>query len=380
MKKLYWKPNRIHWNIHLLLMLVAIICFLSVEFFKTRDQRPYHKEKMQAAHIMQAAMETLKNYRVRNIAPIDKENDPLETGLIGQFLSPVTSSSVPLEAKKATINPNWAAVMVHIFKRAKVKRGNTVAAAFSGSFPAMNLAVLCAAEAMGIQLVIVSSVSSSTWGANWEKFTWLDMEKLLYDKKIISNRTVAASLGGIQDKAFGMSKAGKKLLREAIERNNVTFIDVGDRESNVDRRMTIYHSESRGQEIKAFVNVGGGTISVGNRLVKMAFTPGLNQKVSKAAHKVDSMLSRFAREDVPVIYINQIRALAKRYKMPFDMKTAPVLGEGEIFYTDQYRQWLVALLLLLLTGMLIVLVRQGYGHRIFSQEKKGSSKPPEPMV
>jgi len=159
-------------------------------------KQPHYKEKISAANYMLQGMEIIKQYRLEHIGAISKKIDPMRSGLIGVLSSPITSTTVDIDAKLTTINPNWAAVIVSMLKEAKVKNGSTVAVSFTGSFPAMNLAVLSAARALNLRLIIVTSVSSSTWGANIPNFTWLDMEYLLHTKEFFSYRSVAASLGG----------------------------------------------------------------------------------------------------------------------------------------------------------------------------------------
>jgi poly-gamma-glutamate system protein len=53
----------------------------------------------------------------------------------------LTTDAGNLEAKQTAINPNWAAVIVDLLQQANVKERDPVAVSFSGSFPALNIAV-----------------------------------------------------------------------------------------------------------------------------------------------------------------------------------------------------------------------------------------------
>ncbi len=381
MKKLYWRPTRIMWQIHVLIATVAILGILSVEYFKIKVKRPHYSEKIEAARIMKRGMDVIKHYRIYMNGPIDREVDPLETGMIGKLISPITSNTGVLEAKQATVNPNWAAVMVHLLRKAGVKKGDTVAAGFSGSFPALNLATLAAAEALDLRVVAITSAAASTWGANVPELSWLDMERILKENNVVRNRSVAASLGGTKDRAVGMGKDGREMLRDIINRNGVEFINLKDENENLAKRMDIYFSKAEGAPIEAFVNVGGGTISVGTKIGKKLFHPGLNRRPPARALVLDSVMSRFAKEGVPMIHMTNIRYLAEKYGIPFEYQKSQRPGDGPLFSSYEYNQVLVIFVLAVIVIFLFLFMRMGYGYRLFQNSgAKSEQKPPEPMV
>ena len=129
--------------------------------------------------------------------PVDRRLDTNDTGLIGVEYTDITTTLGSLAAKRTSTNPAFAAVVVDMLDRAGVRRGDAVAVSFSGSFPALNIAVLSAARALDLRPVIISSVGSSTYGANQPEMTWLDMERVLAEAGLFPYRSIAASLGGI---------------------------------------------------------------------------------------------------------------------------------------------------------------------------------------
>lgn len=381
MKKVYWKPAKTSWQIHVIIAIVSLICIASVELFKIKIKKPNYQEKVEAAQLMDSAIKVLRKYRLEKIGPVDPEVDPVDSGIIGTLITPITSNSGVREAKLATVNPNWAAVMIEIFDKAGIKDGDTIAAGFSGSFPALNIAVLSAAQVMKLKVIAISSAAASTWGANIPDMSWLDMERILNENKLISNRSVAASLGGSQDRAVGMSKEGKELLRKIIERNGAELIFAKDEKINLDTRMAIYNQKSGDAPIKAFVNVGGGTISVGTRIGKQLFSPGLNKNPDFETLQIDSVMTRFAKEDIPIIHMTKIRSLSEKYGLPYTFSTIPRPGEGTLFSSYVYDKVIVSISLLIIVSLLVVFIKMGYGGRIFSfdssKKEKGNS---EPMV
>ncbi|MBM4319388.1 MAG: poly-gamma-glutamate system protein, partial [Deltaproteobacteria bacterium] len=121
MKKLYWRPGKVSRRIHLFVALMAALGLLAVEGFKIRTQQAHYQEKVKAARLMLDAMEAIRDFRIKRIGPLDLETDPASSGMIGGLMSPITSNTGNLQAKQTTVNPNWAAVIVHMLKRAGVK-------------------------------------------------------------------------------------------------------------------------------------------------------------------------------------------------------------------------------------------------------------------
>ncbi|OHD72038.1 MAG: hypothetical protein A2W19_03605 [Spirochaetes bacterium RBG_16_49_21] len=381
MKKLLWKPSAVSWQIHLVTAILAVIVLIIVESFKLNLKQPYYREKIRAARYMLQAMDIIKQHRVKNIGPINKAIDPLHTGLIGVLSSPITSTTVDIDSKLISLNPNWAAVIVSMLKEAKVRNGSTVAVSFTGSFPAMNLAVLSAAKAMNLRLIIITSVAASTWGANIPNFTWLDMEHVLNEKQFCTYRTAAASLGGVRDNALGMSEPGKRILRETILKYKIILLEFDDMKKNVDERMAIYREWAKETQIGAYINVGGGTVAIGSFIGKMRYKAGLNIRAPRRALRVDSVMSRFGRDQIPILNFNYIKTLAKNYSFPESFKKIPKIGVGEIYNRSEYNKFLVVIVLLFLIIFLYLFMKIGIGYRVFIPQKKSSKmRPPEHMV
>ena len=194
MKKIYWRPQSIPLVAFILIALFSIGGLVVVEHFKLLVKKPYYREKLEASRLALEAMELVKNERLRRGVAIDPDVDPAYSGLIGSFVTPVTTDAGELEAKRTSINPNFAAVIVHLLKKEKVKEGDAVAVGFSGSFPAINISVCAAIAALHLKPIIISSVGASQWGANDPKFLWIDMENFLYSQGVFPFHSAAASM------------------------------------------------------------------------------------------------------------------------------------------------------------------------------------------
>lgn len=381
MKRMYWRPQRVSRTVLVLISIVAVGGFLAVERFKHKVKQPYYVEKLAASKIAQSAFKALQEERVARKLPIDKNTDPSQSGLIGDQITPATTNLGSLAAKQTSLNPNFAAVIVEYLRRSGVSNGDVVAVGYSGSFPGINVNTLAALEALKLNAIIISSGASSQWGANLPEFLWLDMEKALNDREIVSGRSIAGSIGGIEDRGLGMTKKGRTILEEAIKKANIRFIQPADFAQGVEERMAIYREIAGDRPIKAYINIGGGTTSVGTKIGKRAYKPGVNRSLPHGVDPHDSIMSRFIQEGVPVIHMTKIAQQASRYGLPLTPKVMPPPGDGQVFYRDQYNLWLAAALLVVILGALYIFVRSDLGFRMMTRSKSTkTTNQPEPMV
>jgi poly-gamma-glutamate system protein len=363
-QKLYWRPAQVSTLVHVLVAVIAIATLLSVERFQVSLVQDHFEEKLQAANRMRKGMEVIRLHRIQNVAPIDREVDPADSGLIGEANSSVTTSTGSLEAKRTTANPNWAAVVVDLLLEAGVRPGDLVAVGVSGSFPALNLAAFVAADVLGLEFVSIASAGASSFGANFPSFMWLDMERLLYESKVISRSSAAGSLGGTLDRAVGIPSRGRKQLRDALDRNGVPFIEVVEEAASIDQRMEIYDAYAAGRRIAAYINVGGSLVSTGPKSAKRLYRPGLNRKPNPRGIGVDNVMMRFLRDGVPVINLSKVVALAEAHGIPIEPQELPPVGSGPVFEKREHSRPLVAGLLVFLLLTLYGLLKLELGARI----------------
>ena len=148
MKRVYWRPPGVSRSALLLIAALALGALFIVESFPVQTRQRYYDEKIAAAHKAREAMGAIKSERQRRGAVIDPEIDPAGSGMIGSALTAVTSNTGYLDAKQTSANPNFAAVIVDLLKRAGVEKGDLVAIGLSGSFPALNIATFAAVHVL----------------------------------------------------------------------------------------------------------------------------------------------------------------------------------------------------------------------------------------
>lgn len=379
MRRIYWRPRGVSTNALLVIAATALAGIVAVESFPERTSEVYLQQMLEAARLSNEAMDFLRAERERRGLAIDPVADPTGSGLIGFAMTDVTSNAGNLVAKHTTINPNWAAVVVHLLREAGVREGDTVAVGVSGSFPALNVSLYAAMATLRLEPIIISSVSGSQWGANHPRFTWLDMEKALHQRKLFSFRSVAASFGGADDRAAGLSEEGLALLRRAVKRSRLPLIEPENYAESVVERMAIYRDEAGDKPIRAYLNVGGGTSSVGTRRSKFAFQPGINRRTPPRAALIESVMARFLDEDVPVIHFLQVNRMAERFGLPVSPQVRPPVGTGQVFLQRRYNPGLATGVLVAIVASLLLFLRSGRG-RLALQSARRETQQLEPTL
>lgn len=251
---------------NIILTAIALL-FIFIQYgLKNKEikiKSPYYSEMVEASEKMKIISTEIKNERIRRGITIDKNLDINETGLIGEEWSGITTTLGNLESKRTSTNPDFAALLVKLFKEKGLKKGDIIAANLSSSFPALNLSLIAAADTLGLEAVMVNSVGSSTYGGNIEDFTYLDMENHLFSKGMIRNRSRGFSLGGIGDIGKEFEKEIKEKIVARNKKYGLKFFYNENLEKNIEERYNYFVEESNDQ-IKIFVNIGGNLLSIGD--------------------------------------------------------------------------------------------------------------------
>lgn len=378
--KIYWRSSGVPLWGQVFLIALALLAMVLAENLRQRDPvvDDNYATMVNAAKIMRDSMDVLQPIRAQ-MAPINPEFDPQRSGLVGLENSIITTNQGGRESKQTTVNPNWAAVAVKLLADAGVGRGDLVAVTISGSFPAMNLAVYSALEALEADAVIIASASSSQWGANVPGFSWLDMERALRDAGVLSLKPIYASLGGIEDRGIGISEEGIESLRNSIERANLNMIEPANYQEAVADRIAIFREYSADRSYKAFVNVGGGATIVGPPGIDDMFKSGLQKDAPARAFAVDTVMGYFLQEEIPGVHFIGIKNLANRYGLPIAPAEPVPVGNGGIYSSTVYNRWLALALGLGLFGMTWLIVRSARITSIFNRAGN-HGKITKPMV
>ena len=307
----------------------------SIETIETADV----ELKLQAAQLMADALEVLQTYRLPGVTNdnITEIIDPLRYTMLGEKYSPITTDEGRITDKITVLNPNFAAVMAGYLIELKLNKGDTIAVMLSGSMPGANIAALTAIHILNLHPVIITSVGASWWGANHPDFTWLDMERVLYDEGIFPFKSTAASTGGSDDQGgLRISSIGRQLIADAINRNEVIYISEGTLTENIKGRLRVFEITSKLANYKAVLNVGGGIAAIGHGQNRQLIPTGVSTSLPEKNYPNLGVIHYFSQENVPLIYISDISKIAREFKLPEGQLPLPAIGSGAVFTERRY--------------------------------------------
>lgn len=358
-------------SIWTLLILAVVCCGLYVWCENSHVERkmPHYAEKIAAAELEVKCLEAFQQARSEMGVFSENYKEPLLDALIGQQFSLITTDMGKYDVKLGGANPNFAAVAVELLKRAGVQRGDLVAVALTGSNPGANLAVLCACEVLGARPITITALGASWWGANDPDFTWADMEGLLIRAGLIHSQPVAVSMGGIDDAAVGLSRVGQDLMKEAAERNGLVFIHESNLPASMARWYRLFEESARGTSYKAYVNVGNGVASLGHPVNARLVPNGLSRRMPIQNYPTRGVIHRFNASGVPVIHMDDILSLSRRYGLGEPSIPLPQIGQGAVFVADRYDLRVAGIAAFLAILLIALLVR--YDARLFRLREAG---------
>jgi len=341
----------------LILFLLSIILFIIAQSSHKMIMADYYDEKVEAAKLMSDYLQTIRTELAKQNFTFDPIDDPLKTGLIGIKLSSITTSKGFLSEKQTALNPNLAAVFVQMLHNAKVKPGDYVAVGLTGSNPGTNLALYAALSVMKVKPVIITALSSSSYGANREILTWLDIEHILMNNQLLTFSSSYASLGGKDDMAIGVSDTGIQAMREAMSRNKVPLLLGNSLQENIELRMKAYQEMlPTGKRYRLFVNIGGGLANAGSERNANLIPEGVTRKLAEMEFEQPGVVMLFARKNVPILHIMKTLRLAKRNDLPIAPDKLPKPGTGTVFSSRIHNVVIASICLFLLLAAIITVI------------------------
>lgn len=309
--------------------------------------------KLQAAQLMQQCMDAVKAYKQQRgieLSPLDIHS----TGMIGEEFNGLTTTLGEIGAKRTTTHPDMAAMAVQLLSEAGVKRGDRVGLNLSGSFPAMNLAVLSACSVMELDVVCFAAVGSSTYGANNPGLSFPEMLILLMDEGLLPNCALTVTLGGDGDVGSGILD---EHLVDEIEQRLVSLGHTPwkqpDFEANIEQRMNAYG------DITCYIGVGGNITSIGSQreLNYQGYIPPEQQLPTLSDGS--GLVELYHAQGVPVIHLLNIKQLAEDYSLPFDPVQTQQPGQSAVYYQSSYPSVIIIIALGVTIGFLAAFRQRG---------------------
>lgn len=309
------------------LILGIVLTLMGASRQRTED----YDRKLAAAGLMQSWMDAIKGYKQEAGLAVSEE-DLHETGLIGAPYTEITTTHGALEAKRTTANPDMAALMVEMLTQAGLEPGDTVGAGFSGSFPALDLAVLAACQTMDVKCIYIASVGASTYGANQPELTFPDMAYRLVADGLLDTPPALVTPGGLDDCGLDMDEGVRETILKRLEERGAHIMRQPDFEQNLQARMDLYQAQG---PIDCFVGVGGNLTTTGAGALDVPYGLIAPDRI-RAVSRSSGLVQRYNAQGLPVIHLLNIQRLTADYGLPYDPERLTPPGESAVYYTTVY--------------------------------------------
>ncbi|AJC49299.1 poly-gamma-glutamate system protein [Allofrancisella guangzhouensis] len=387
MKTMYWHRKYLSRYIILFLSAFMIISLYIVEKNLVIETKGY-TQKLQAAEVTSQAFKLTQDFFISKGYLCKEVGDVTCTGLVGLSMTEITTDSGDLYSKRSSVNPNIAAVFISWLNELDLKKGDTVAIQETGSYPALDIAMLSAIKILDLKPLIIFSAGASQYGANRPNFTWLDIYHNLVEKGMFDYPVLGVTLGGSRDNGYGMTPSAILKLNDAIKRNGYKTINIPYKDAtniSVETRLKMYKEATGDEKIKAYINVGGNMASIGLKQIKLeseadvkeesaktkpndqddkfvklhSFPSGVIKDLPPEYKNVNSVAVNFLKEGIPVINIRDINSsIIKKYGLAYNPAGVTPPGQGAAFSQKNYNTTLATILLIidisLVVGMAIV--------------------------
>lgn len=348
MKKIPFR-TKIRWPYLLLALVIGVAGFAGTLLSKHQEHTAYADVQLAAAERMQRGEAILLEVIQQEGIAIE-DIDLNQTGLIGPEWTPLTTTPGIEEAKRTSLDPNFAALLVRYFTEAGLEAGDKVAVGTSGSFPGLLMATLCAATQMDLDVDLIASFGSSMYGATRLEFNVCRILRILRENDVIDFELLAVSPGGNND--YGESALwpdSRDTIAALAAQEGVEYIDYNDIEKSIARRLELF-----GEDIDCFVNVGGASANSGTSAYTLDFPNGLvldPPRIPTTANR--GLMYEYAARGIPVINMLNVRQLAADNGLPYDPVPLSQPGEGGVYYHIVYPVWIAALAAVLMVAVLI---------------------------
>ncbi|MBQ4537977.1 MAG: poly-gamma-glutamate system protein [Oscillospiraceae bacterium] len=290
--------------------------------------------QLDAAERTARCFEAIRSYRTElgmELAP----EDVRKTGMIGEEFTDITTSVGSIESKRTAADPDMSALFVRMLTEAGLKAGDRVGAGFSGSFPSLNIALICACDAMGIDITYISSIGASFYGANHPDLTFPDMAHRLYLDGLISTDSSLVTPGGDYDNGKGVFDEEAFIpIIARIKDYGIPVMREENYQQNLANRRAVYDEA----EIDCFVAVGGNISSTGLDESALSLGQGLlKQNIPVGGlNKHSGLVQYYLAQGLPVINMLNLRQIVADYSMPFDPPVQLSPGESPAYWTVSY--------------------------------------------
>ena len=191
-----------------------------------------------------------------------------------------------------------------------------------------------------MEVVMMSSLGASSYGANQPGATWIDMESWLINSGAMPYPSYLLSPGAENDRGDGMLEEGQELIQEAAEQNGRTLYLPENLLESIQHKTRILEEE----DIRVLINIGGNQASLGGCAHASSLPNGLHKKLKLCRHPDRGIIQEISALGLPVIHLLNIRDLASSYGI--DLAPGKQYAKsGYLYYKQEVHRGILAIAL-----------------------------------
>lgn len=320
----------------------ALLVASLVTTFLTSSKTP-HKQydlMVEASNLTQECFDAIKEYKITNGIEIS-EDDRFNSGMIGVDHSKITTTDGELDAKITSTNPSFAALYIKYFSKANLKENDEVAVQFSGSFPCLNIACLCAIKTYKLKPVIMASIGASTYGANQDNYNFIDMYHTLVTANLLNYNLDIVSGGSHDDLGPEYFDFVKEDTLNRISSYGYEYLQIDNYTDNVQYRVD--YIKQKLPNLKMFINVGGHTISTGKGSLDLltnetivGYNKGYYKPNIHDGNANIGLIETYLNKGIDVVHILKIKQLCINEGLTYNPSKMPNIGSENVYYDISY--------------------------------------------
>lgn len=342
--------SKIKYEIKLLLIFIlTLLSFLSIEFFFTSSKERSDASKMKEAEILaETWFNKIDRMKKERRIFSDVETNIKYSSLIGNEFTDITTTLGSLEAKEISTNPKFAALFVKYLTDAGIDSSKTVGIILSGSFPALAISSLAAAQTLKLNVVLLSSLGASTFGANQPGATWIEMEKYLIEKGSLKHKSLIITTGAEDDNGGGLSEEGLDLMKNIANCLNVDLYRPASLKESIERKLDLFLEN----KVDLVINIGGNQTSLGSCAHSSNIPNGFQNTYKSCNHLNRGIIARVSENNIPFINILNIKILSIENDISINHSNHT---DSQVYYDRKIKKIPVIVLLLTLSTLLLFL-------------------------
>ena len=274
--------------------------------------------------------------------PTGPDEAQFGSGLIGVEWSPITTTAGSLVSKRLSVNPAWSVVFRRWYMDSGLAPGDRITILSSGSFPGLAISSLAAAESMKLDITLMASLGSSSWGANTLSMPISEIFRVLRSRGLLQTRPIAYTLGGGGDTGGGIEPEAVEALLRSASVDKVPIL----KEENIEGMIRKKSEVALLPGTKLLVHIGGNNSDLGTDPSALDLPPGLIVP-GTVKNPGNGVVAEALSAGIPVLHILNIPLLARRAGITSDpappWKRSPVrliaAASAGALLLWKYRRW-----------------------------------------